>query len=716
VTKGSRLSSVLVYLGYQGVAIVMTWPLVLGIGRDVPGDLGDSLLNLWIIGWGAEHVPRLFAGQITLGDYWNANIFHPEPLALAFSEHLFGQAIQILPVYWLSSNLILGYNLLFLSSFALSGLGMFLLVRDVLDEDSDAGSWIVAAAFIAGLIYAFLPFRVAQVGHIQSLSSQWMPFALYGFRRFVLTNRWPALASGSAALLMQHWSCGYYMVFFAPLVPLWVVHQAWSAGRLGDWRLWAGFGVAAGLVAAGTWPFLALYLEAQRVHGFERPLGEVMRYSADVYSYFSAPGALRLWGEPMQAFPKSEGELFFGLVPMALVVVALGATFLARLKPGELAGPSIVAAAPSIEGPGFSRAKYAAFRRANSIIRIIVRILAVIITLQLAAVILIVFTGGFVTAWGGIPIRATNATRLLINAVAALALLLALSPTARARARDLLRSPVVFAAVAMVFALWMSLGPVPRTRGQLLHVPALYATFYEYVPGFDGLRVPARYAMVAGVFLSIVAGAGAAVVIRRWRSGAVVAASLAALILAEAAFAPMPVNVTWGGNHVQPPAQIEPAVDAPAVYHHLATMPDAKVIAEFPFGDVAWELRYVYYSTVHWKPLVNGYSGVFPAGYKARTALLERVAEYPDQAWRALRDAGTTHVIVHERAFAPGGADVVKQWLVDHFAVEIARFDNGDLLFDVVGAWRSQVLSRGSITGFPHRVPFTGFHRVLPGT
>ncbi len=47
----------------------MTWPLAAGIARDVPGDLGDSLLNMWILGWGAENVPRLLTGQIAPGDY-----------------------------------------------------------------------------------------------------------------------------------------------------------------------------------------------------------------------------------------------------------------------------------------------------------------------------------------------------------------------------------------------------------------------------------------------------------------------------------------------------------------------------------------------------------------------------------------------------------------------------------------------------------------------
>ena len=129
---------------YLSLTIVMTWPLAAGLSRDVPGDLGDSLLNMWILGWMAESIPRVVTGDMSVRDVWNANIFHPEPLALSFSEHLFGQAIQILPVYYLTKNLILSYNLLFITSFALSGLFMYLLVRDI------TGSRI--AAFVARLI------------------------------------------------------------------------------------------------------------------------------------------------------------------------------------------------------------------------------------------------------------------------------------------------------------------------------------------------------------------------------------------------------------------------------------------------------------------------------------------------------------------------------------------------------------------------------------
>jgi hypothetical protein len=35
--------TLVVAVGYVVAALVMTWPLALGMHRDVPGDLGDSL-------------------------------------------------------------------------------------------------------------------------------------------------------------------------------------------------------------------------------------------------------------------------------------------------------------------------------------------------------------------------------------------------------------------------------------------------------------------------------------------------------------------------------------------------------------------------------------------------------------------------------------------------------------------------------------------------
>jgi hypothetical protein len=636
-------STLAVFAAYLLLSVAMTWPLIPGFGHDVPGDLGDSLLNLWIIAWGAEQVPRMLTGQAAVADYWNANIFHPEPLALSFSEHLFGQVLQILPVYHLTGNVILSYNLLFVSSFALSGLGMYVLVRNLLGEPPGFSG----PAFVAGLVYAFVPFRIAQVAHIQSVSSQWMPLALYGFRRFIQTGRRRALAGGSGALLLQNWSCGYYLVFFAPFVPLFVIHQIVALGKVRDWRVWTSFAVAALVVAAGTWPFLALYLEAQRVHGFERSAGEVIRFSADVYSYFTAPEALQLWGNVMQAYPKPEGELFFGVMPMVLALVAMAAGTRLDVR------------------------------------RPIVAFLVGLAAIQLAAFIAILLTGGFVSSLIGVPVRATNPTRMLWGMLVVGAVLLAVSPQTRARARAAMQSPLALSLVLLAFAMWLSLGPLPQSRGRILNGLGLYGFFYDHVPGFDGLRVPARYAMIAAVFLSIAAGFGVRALVAGRRQAVVLTAALCVVFLAESAFAPMPLNRTWAAaGGVIPPDRVEPPESAPAVYRELAQLPDAHVVVEFPFGDPAWELRYVYYTTVHWKRLVNGYSGGFPQNYKVRVARLQRVTEDPDGAWQSVTAAGVTHAIVHDEAFPSGAADVVHQWLRARGAGEIGRY-GGDVLYAV---------------------------------
>jgi len=656
---GARLTPFILYLL---LTIAMTWPLASGITRDVPGDLGDSLLNMWILGWGAESIPRVITGQMAVRDIWNANIFHPEPLALSFSEHLFGEVLQILPVYQLTRNLILCYNLLFLSTFVLSGLGMYLLVRDI---TADRG-----AAFVAGLFYAFVPVRVAQVAHIQILSSQWMPFALYGFRRFAYTSRVRGLIGGAAALIMQNLSCGYYLVYFAPFVVFFTVHQVVASGRARDRRVWWMFAVAGLLIIGATAPFLWMYLEAQRIHAFQRPTAEIVAFSADVFGYLTAPEALRVLGAWLRAWPRPEGEVFLGFTPTLLALVAL----VVGIREAR---------ANAVEGKTLFKTVVPPSRIPVRSIAACVTGLAALVTL--AGLIAFVFTGGFVTNVAGVSLRATNGARLLWQLAILTTILALLSPKFRAASALFLASPAGIASFSLLLALWLSLGPLPRAQGQVLSGLGLYGFFLSQVPGVDGLRVPARYAMVAAVYLAMLAGIGSAWLMRPrllgWNARATLVA-LCAVFLVEAAFAPMPINQSWSDAPAAPPPRVEPPEDAPAVYRQLATMPDETVVAEFPFGDPAWELRYVYYSTVHWKRIVNGYSGGFPQGYKLRVARLQRVMQAPDEAWQTLVQAGTTHVVLHEGAMTRNDASALEGWLESHGGIETNRFGE-DVMFQL---------------------------------
>ena len=628
---------------YVVATIAMTWPLVLGLTRDIPGDLGDPLFNCWVLGWGAHHLGRFLTGHLdAFSGFWNANIYYPAPLALAYSEHLFAQAVQILPVYALTGNLLLCYNLLFLSTYVLSGVGTYLLVRDLTGSPR--------AAFVAGLLYGFAPYRVPQLPHLQVLSSQWMPFVLFGLRRYFQSRRPWALAGAMVALLAQNLSCGYYALFFAPFVAAYVLYEIVQRRAARDLRLWGALVLAAGLLLLANWPFIQAY-RAVRAHGFERrTVTEVSSFSADVLSYATAGEALRLWGGRVNAMPRGEGELFPGVVPVVLAsagLVWLGVNAWRSARKGRR--PVVV---------------WQRLIAATSAMVFIAETLAVALILARHRV---SFDLWFVS------VRAKTLEWPIELALLAFVVLMVASPTARAALKESFRGPAPFFLAAASAAFVLSLGPVIRSGGFPL-AAGPYLLFQKWVPGADGLRVPARFAMLVALFLALLAGYGAAGVERWLGRRGVLVLTAGVLFLLEATAAPISLNVGWDARGLAPPVRfVRIGPNVAPVYPYLATLPADAVVVEFPFGDIAYEMQYVFYSTYHWRPLLNGYSGGAPLTYVRLVGLLQKPELAPERAWQALIDAGATHAVVHETAYLPGTGEEkeVIDWLLRHHAVEL---------------------------------------------
>lgn len=625
---------------YLLLTLVMTWPLAAGLARDIPWDLGDSLLNCWILAWNSEHLLRAITGDWNaLRGFYDANIFHPQPLTLAYSELLLAQTVQGLPVYAATGNLILTYNVVFLATFVLSGLGAFLLVRQL------TGDW--RAGFAAGLVYAFLPWRFGQMPHMQVLSSQWMPFVLYGLARYFATGRARALVGAGAALVANNLSNGYFLLFFAPFVPAYTLWEMARRGKLTDVRSWIGLGATAAGVAACTVPFLMPYVWLRRATGEHRSIGEVAWFSADVYAYLTAEFNLTLLGSWLRTFPRAEGDLFPGFTPLLLASIAVGAG-LARAMAATRAAGGV---------PPSAATRWGAIRR-----------VAVLGGFTLAAiygaVLLVVLAGyGGKFTLGGLDLRVnsvTNAARMLgLSAV----VLYACSARIRAVVARGWRSPIVFFVVLTVLGWWLSLGPRPQSWGRELNAPGLYTLLYQYVPGFDGLRVPARFAVLVMLGLSVLSGFAVRDILR-WRPAAGPALlALAALFLVESTPVPIPVNVTSSDKYLSPPSRVFPSWQAPPVYQHLATLPESTVVLELPFGDPAWELRYVYYSSVHWRPLVNGYSGGFPESYLRLRSYLDEPRRAPNDGFAAMMASGATHLVLHTAAYPAEEGREIRAWL-----------------------------------------------------
>lgn len=283
----------------------------------------------------------------------------------------------------------------------------------------------------------------------------------------------------------------------------------------------------------------------------------------------------------------------------------------------------------------------------------------------------------FDTGW--FVLRMSNINQLLLRAAVALGLLLVVSPPVRARFQAFMRERGFFV-FGLAAAAWLSLGPSPQSLGRAVEIAAPYRLLYEYVPGFEGVRAPARFAMIVAFMLAVLAGYGAKAV-TRYRAGRVALILASTMFLLEATQIPFTVNGLGPlRGFTTPEARLYRPAGAPTVYREMARQPPDSVLVELPIGQPDYDLRAMYYSTVHWRPVVNGYSGFFPPHYGLLAAALSEMGRHPDVSLQALRDSGATHAIVHEGAYLGAEGTDASALLGGAGAVEVFR-EGSDVLF-----------------------------------
>ncbi len=173
----------------------------------------------------------------------------------------------------------------------------------------------------------------------------------------------------------------------------------------------------------------------------------------------------------------------------------------------------------------------------------------------------------------------------------------------------------------------------------------VYKILYDWVLPFRGLRVPARAYVLVLLGVAVIAGVGFSRLISSLRSvtraprvwGAAIPAIVLAVVVAEYFTMPRLRDVDR---------------DVPIWYSWLKQQDDA-VIFEWPV-TVPWrlydmvDLNYMARSTLHWRPMLNGYSGYYPESY---LRLLVDMRSFPDtKSLNVLRDRGATILVLHEYA------------------------------------------------------------------
>jgi len=207
--------------GYSALTLLMTWPLILHLTSALPHDAEDPLLSATILWWNARVLP--------LSQRWvDGFFFYPVGGALTLSDHRLGLSPIASPLLWLRLDPITVYNLTFLATYPLCAIAAHGLAF-ALTKRHDA-------SIVCALAYAFNPFRVEHLPHLELLAAFGMPRSLVGI---------------AAACL----ACGVALT-----------------------------------------PIAIEYLRVHQALGLSRNLHEVVLYSADATSIVTAPELIALWG------------------------------------------------------------------------------------------------------------------------------------------------------------------------------------------------------------------------------------------------------------------------------------------------------------------------------------------------------------------------------------------------------------------------------------
>lgn len=591
---------------YGVLTAVLGRDLLAEVAAAVAHDPGDPLLTAAILHWNAYHVPLTDA-------WWQFPIFHPTRSTLAFSEHLLGVSVVASPLAWLTGDPLTAYNLTLLLTFPMAAMAMYALVHRLTAS--------APAAFLAGLAFGFAPYRMSTLAHIQMLTSFWAPLALLGLHGYMAATGAPMrtrvkwLALFAAAWALQGAANGYALVYFSVLVGLWVL---WFIVARGKWRALGEIAAAMVVAALALVPILSTYVAVHAVHGFERSLEDMRTYSADVAALLCAPQDLTFWGW-IRVSCRGEGELFPGVALFALFVAGVYWTVQARAAGAE---DSVAAGQrrPSMEDSAGATRRGRRSGRAVGLIRAALLGVALVYAIIVAS---ILTAGPWQVSAGFIELSASDIDKPFLVSLAAAVAALLLTLATRARSPFSTLAFYLFAAVVM----WLfALGPTITFLGEQSGRSGPFMLL-QVLPGVGGLRVPARFWLMAVTCLAVAGGMVLAEVVRR--GGRRV--TLPLVIVAGSAL----LADGWI-------ARI-PAVQVPQAPPDAAVL-RGNVVLQLPmdpFSDIAATWRAV---TGGWRS-VNGYSGYAPNYYEALRLAAERGE---DAMFRPFQQDHQLHVVVAE--------------------------------------------------------------------
>lgn len=636
LTGNPGVRECLIFLVFCAMTAAVTWPYVTRL-RDAVVDPGDPYLIAWILWWDYH---QTFSDPLNL---FHANIFYPYRYTLAFSEHSYGIAMLFFPLFALGLRPLTVHAVAMFFGFAANGYAAFRLARTL--SGSYGGAWV------AGIIFAFVPYRFNMMSQLAYLFSPWVPLL---FESLVLFTRarsrrrtvWLGVAFFMSGLTTISWFTLSLVPFALSAAVLLTRYQLWR-----ERAFWLRSATAFGVASLALMPFMAPYYIVSKLYGLTRSIEDVKSESAWPIHWLSVESRNTFW----RTFGANlhEGwrfKLFPGLLP---VLLALASVLL--VKP---------ASRPPQVTNEFSTRKR---------------------TLRwLDAFILFAFVGsvcaiGFEStpAYYGLFNYVTSERAMAALLVACIARLSVAYPAVlrigqSSNLIETLRSQRRSDAYWLGL-LWVVIGFCYSLGWNFF----FYRILYDILPLFKGMRVVTRGAMIAYLGLAILAGLGAKclgdLIAQRWQRVRlpVVNAVACGLLLFELNAAPL----KFMRGDVFP--------DAVTLRLKETSMRGGIVV--LPAG-ADFNHRHILRAADHAKPLIVGTSG-FITPYEYEIETLTRSGAISTQLLDLLEKVPASYLVVQTHLIAPERRADYQAFLVNAVAsgrlVFIERFDERDDLYAV---------------------------------
>lgn len=314
----NRAGTVAAFLLYVVCSLIFTYPLISRLTTHVPGNLGnDTAVAIWSLWWVKE---ALLSGQ---SPFFSDLILFPYGVSLIFHGMVLSKALLAMPLH-LALPPWAVYNFVVILAFPTAGLGMYLLARHLTSS--------TPAALIAGLIYGFSPFMIARsFGHLNYLSSDWIPFYVLCLMKMVQHNRFRSAIGAGIFLLLTAYSEYYYLIYLAMFTGGYLCYAARKKkDRIWNRRFLLNLLCMVGFLVIGFSPVLLALRPGNETDFIYAGWSGSGKYGADLLAFFTPPPGSFLYGNWSRSLfarftgaNATEATVFAGYVACLLAAYAV---------------------------------------------------------------------------------------------------------------------------------------------------------------------------------------------------------------------------------------------------------------------------------------------------------------------------------------------------------------------------------------------------------